>query len=60
VDYPRAAIDGGLGLTARSEAGLRRHDATGVGRLIGYYGTQAWFAGMATWCVYLTRDFWGI
>ncbi|KAI5810538.1 MAPEG family-domain-containing protein [Pyronema omphalodes] len=44
---------------ANVEFGLRAKDSKGLGRLIGYFGTNAWLAGMAGYCVLLTRDYWG-
>ncbi|KAF8247229.1 hypothetical protein K440DRAFT_551521, partial [Wilcoxina mikolae CBS 423.85] len=44
---------------ANVEAGLRRSEAKGFGRFMGYFGTQVWLGGMTVWCVHLTRDFWG-
>ncbi|RPB09918.1 hypothetical protein P167DRAFT_538035 [Morchella conica CCBAS932] len=43
---------------AHIEFGLRSAGTMGVGRPIGYYGAQLWFAGMASYCAYLTKDYW--
>ncbi|KAI5804276.1 MAPEG family-domain-containing protein [Geopyxis carbonaria] len=43
---------------AHVELGLRRKGAMGLGRLIGYWGTQAWLAGVAAWCGALVKDYW--
>jgi uncharacterized membrane protein YecN with MAPEG domain len=48
-----------LGLrVAHVEMGFRMSGARGRGRLVGYWGTQAWLAGMAAWCCGLVKDYW--
>ena len=40
------------------EFGLNGQNTLGVGRPIGYYGTQAWLAGMAAYGSYLVKAYW--
>jgi uncharacterized membrane protein YecN with MAPEG domain len=43
-----------------AELGLRgQEDAIGVGRPIGYFGTQGIIAGLAGYCAYLVKGYWG-
>ena len=42
------------------ELGMYGPDTVGAGRPIGYYGTQAWLAGMAAYGSYLVKDYWGL
>jgi hypothetical protein len=35
-------------------------DATGPGRIVGYYGTQAVLGGLAGYAGYLIKDWWMI
>ncbi|KAF2760373.1 hypothetical protein EJ05DRAFT_484108 [Pseudovirgaria hyperparasitica] len=44
---------------AHSEAGLLGKDAIANGRPVGYFGTQAWLAGVAAYSAYLVRGYWG-
>ena len=39
------------------EAGLMIKDATGPGRIVGYYGTQGVLVGLAAYTAYLVKDF---
>lgn len=41
------------------EFGLKGKNAKGVGRSVGYYGTQVWLAAVAGWGAYCIRGFWG-
>ena len=41
------------------EVGLRSKGAMGLGRPVGYYGTQAFLAGVAAWSTYLIKGYWG-
>lgn len=38
---------------------LGASNAVGIGRPIGYFGTQAWLAGFATYSTYLVKGYWG-
>ena len=42
-----------------SEVGLRRQGTMGLGRPVGFYGTQAFLAGVAAWSTYLIKGYWG-
>jgi len=42
-----------------SELGLMKPAAMGVGRPIGYYGTQAFLAALGAWSTYLVKGYWG-
>ena len=44
---------------AHVELGLKMKNAEGVGRTIGFYGTQIWLATVAGWGAYCVRGFWG-
>jgi len=41
------------------ELGVLMKNSMGVGRIIGYYGTQGFFAGMRVWGLSLVRGWWG-
>lgn len=41
------------------ELGLMRRGTQGLGRFVGYWGTNAWFIGMASWVGYCGRGYWG-
>ncbi|MCJ1387294.1 hypothetical protein MMC18_000135 [Xylographa bjoerkii] len=40
------------------ELGLYGENTVGLGRPVGYYGTQAWLAGMAAYGSYLVKAYW--
>ncbi|MCJ1432181.1 hypothetical protein MMC27_001537 [Xylographa pallens] len=40
------------------EFGMYGQETVGAGRPIGYYGTQAWLAGMAAYGSYLVKAYW--
>ena len=42
-----------------SEVGIRSKGAVGLGRPIGYFGTQGIMAGVAAWSAYLIKGYWG-
>lgn len=43
---------------SHAEFGILLPGAAGVGRPIGYFGTQAVLAGLAGYAAYLIKDFW--
>ena len=58
--YLTAALGSLLALrVAHTELGLRRQDAMGVGRPIGYFGTLAVQVGLAGYAAYLVKGYWG-
>lgn len=44
---------------AHVEVGLKGKDTVGLGRPVGYYGTQGFLVGMAGYCAYLVKGYWG-
>jgi hypothetical protein len=43
---------------AHSELGIRQPQGMGIGRPLGYYGTQTIVATLAGYLVYLVKDYW--
>lgn len=41
------------------EMGLMVRNATGPGRIVGYYGTQLWMALVGGWSSWLAKGYWG-
>ncbi|KAL9124846.1 MAG: hypothetical protein Q9217_005869 [Psora testacea] len=41
------------------ELGLKGKGANGIGRPVGYFGTQGFLAGMAAYGTYLVKGYWG-
>lgn len=41
------------------ELGIKRPNTLGLGRPIGYYGTQGILAGLASWGTWLIKGYWG-
>ena len=44
---------------AHVELGLKGENTVGWGRPIGFWGTQAFIGGVAGWCGYLVKGYWG-
>ncbi|KAK4982847.1 hypothetical protein LTR50_007556 [Elasticomyces elasticus] len=40
------------------ELGLMRQRTQGLGRFVGYWGTNAWFIGMVSWIGYCVKGYW--
>jgi hypothetical protein len=45
---------------SHAELGLMRQDGKGVGRILGYYGTQTVLAALAGYTAYLVKGYWQI
>jgi hypothetical protein len=43
-----------------AEFGLMAQDSMGVGRIVGYYGTQTVLASLAGYTAYLIKGYWQI
>ncbi|KAL6713335.1 hypothetical protein ACLMJK_008800 [Lecanora helva] len=41
------------------EVGMRGKDTVGLGRPVGFFGTQGFLAGVAAYCGYLVKGYWG-
>ncbi|KAF2871015.1 membrane-associated, eicosanoid/glutathione metabolism protein [Massariosphaeria phaeospora] len=59
----RTYINTGLGVlfalrVSHAELGLTIQNGLGLGRLVGFYGTQAFIAGFASYAAYLVKDYW--
>ncbi|KAG0634730.1 hypothetical protein HOY80DRAFT_506543 [Tuber brumale] len=48
-----------MGKVAQIEFGLMRKGTRGRGRVVGFFASQGFMAGMAGYCAYLVRDYWG-
>lgn len=45
---------------AHVELGIKGKDTVGVGRPLGYFGTQAFIGGLAAYGAYLVKGYWGL
>jgi hypothetical protein len=62
---PRTFISSTLGALfafriGHAEFGLMAQDSIGLGRIVGYYGTQTVLASLAGYTAYLIRGYWQI
>jgi uncharacterized membrane protein YecN with MAPEG domain len=60
----RRVLNGSLGALfflriLHVELGLRGPDNNSIGRILGYFGTQTFIAGMAGYAAYLVKGYWG-
>lgn len=57
LNYAMAAL---LALRiAHVEIGMKGQNTIGIGRPVGYYGTQVILAGLAGWGTWLVKGYWG-
>ncbi|PWW74983.1 hypothetical protein C7212DRAFT_205407, partial [Tuber magnatum] len=58
VNYALGALL--MGKVVQIELGLMRKGTQGGGRVAGFLASQGILAGMAGYCAYLVRDYWGL
>lgn len=64
-DIPRTYINSALGVLlalriTHAELGMFQEGSLGMGRPVGYYGTQAVLASLAGYTAYLIKSYWQI